>query len=157
MRARRSPSSRRSQSFAGQLAGNATDVKGQHAVAAAPGAQGVVKVVTSMSAVSCEEWDGLGPENSFYISHDWLAWVARDRGAEVQYLLFRDGGRLLGALPLYDVERETNDMYLPGALHDGRWPGRYLVAGTRRAYINGLLTRRDYRWVGRSKGDRPTE
>jgi hypothetical protein len=143
MRARRSPSSRRSQSFAGQLAGNATDVKGQH--------------VTSMSAVSCEEWDGLGPENSFYISHDWLAWVARDRGAEVQYLLFRDGGRLFGALPLYDVERETNDMYLPGALHDGRWPGRYLVAGTRRAYINGLLTRRDYRWVGRSKGDRPTE
>lgn len=97
---------------------------------------------TSLGAVGASEWnDTLGPR-SFYLTHQWLA--AQDTGQPVDpvYLLARADRCLVGALPTYVVHRETNEFYEPRQCADGRWSGRYLLAGARRAYTNDVLVDR---------------
>jgi predicted N-acyltransferase len=93
----------------------------------------------SLCDVAAEEWDALAADRSFYLCHSWLS--TQDAGGPVDavYLLARSCGRLVGALPVYEVRNETNPFYLPQRCADGRWQGHYLLAGARRAYTNGLL------------------
>jgi uncharacterized protein len=95
--------------------------------------------VSSISAVDPAEWDVLAGPHGYYLSHQWIRFVEADPSARTDYLLVRQDGRLVAALPVYDVAAEQNDFYRPGNLADGRWRDRYLIAGARRAYANGLL------------------
>jgi predicted N-acyltransferase len=94
---------------------------------------------SSVSAVDPAEWDVLAGPYGYYLSHQWIRFVEADPSARAEYLLVRQDGRLVAALPVYDVAAEQNDFYRPGNLADGRWRGHYLIAGARRAYANGLL------------------
>lgn len=98
-----------------------------------------VNWVESLADVPAAEWDALVSDRSFYLSHAWLG--AQDAGQAVgrRYVLARSDGRLVGVLPSYLVEQETNDFYRPECCADGRWQGRYVIAGARRAYTNDLL------------------
>lgn len=102
-----------------------------------------ISCATTLSAVGTGEWNALTSGNSFYLTHQWLA--AQDLGQSVapQYFLARRQGRLVGALPTYVVEREGHEAYQPGRLVDGRWTGRYVIAGGRRAYANDVLVAAD--------------
>lgn len=97
----------------------------------------------SLGGVPQARWNDLVGTRSFYLSHQWLA--AQDAGQPVapRYLIARSGGELVGALPTYLVQHETNEFYEPARCADGRWTGRYLLAGTRRAYTNDVLVRPD--------------
>jgi predicted N-acyltransferase len=98
-----------------------------------------VTAARSLTDVPEGEWDALVGDRSFYLTHAWLR--AQDTGQPVSatYLLASSGGgQLMGVLPIYRVERETNAFYQPERCADGRWRGRYLIAGTRRAYANGV-------------------
>jgi uncharacterized protein len=98
-----------------------------------------VTEVASLEEVERTRWDAVVGNRSFYLSHDWL--TAQDRGQPVnaRYMLATLAGRLVGVLPSYVVDRETNDSYRTDRLLGGRWPGRYVIAGARRAYTNDLL------------------
>jgi predicted N-acyltransferase len=93
----------------------------------------------SLRDVPAEEWDDLAASRSFYLCHSWLSAQDSNQPVDARYLLARSGGRLAGALPVYRVRKETNPFYLPHTCADGRWQGRYLLAGARRAYTNSLL------------------
>ena len=97
----------------------------------------------TLDAVAPAAWNELVGDGSFYLSHQWLA--AQDAGQPVDpvYLTARLDGRLVGALPTYLVHRETNEFYAPDRCADGRWTGRYLIAGARRAYTNDVLVAAD--------------
>lgn len=119
------------------------------AAPAAPGSHGerrvklTVHTASSLAAIHSAEWDAMARSHSFYLSYAWLRMGESDRSADVSYLLARDAGRLVAALPLYRVHAERNSFYQPAKLLDGRWDGRYLIAGSRRAYTNGILTHPD--------------
>jgi predicted N-acyltransferase len=97
----------------------------------------------SLTEVDSADWNGLVGERSFYLTHQWLA--AQDAGQPVsaRYHLALGQGKPLGALPTYLVEQESHDGYRPDGRADGRWQGRYLLAGSRRAYANDLLVASD--------------
>ncbi|MFL6127728.1 MAG: GNAT family N-acetyltransferase [Mycobacteriales bacterium] len=99
--------------------------------------------VSALAEVPAADWNALVAGRSFYLGWDWLR--AQDRGQRVgaRYLLVHRAGRLAGALPTYLVEHETNDFYRPDRCVDGRWRGRYLLAGARRGYANDLLVHPD--------------
>jgi len=99
-----------------------------------------VRAAASLGEVDPTRWDRLAAPAGFYLSHPWLQSVEGDASARAEYLLAVEGDALLGALPVYDVETEHNDFYRPASLVDGRWRGRYLLAGARRGYANGVLT-----------------
>ncbi len=105
----------------------------------------------SLREVAADEWDALAADRSFYLCHSWLS--AQDAGQPVDavYLLARSAGRLVGALPIYRVRNETNAYYRPEQCADGRWQGRYLLAGARRAYANSLLIAHDLTAAGRAE------
>ena len=103
-----------------------------------------VQMAESLAELPAGDWDRLVAGRSYYLSHEWLRAVEADHSARAKYLLVIDGGgALLAGLPVYQVSEEGNDFYRPEALVDGRWRGRYLLAGTRRAYANDLLVRPD--------------
>ncbi|MFI6013286.1 GNAT family N-acetyltransferase [Streptomyces sp. NPDC051243] len=94
-----------------------------------------VRAVPSLADVAAAEWDTLAVSGGLYTSHAWLGSVEREPGADVEYLLARRGDRLVGALPVYDVDVEYNPFYarsrhldLLGL--DGSWA----LAGARRGY-----------------------
>lgn len=102
------------------------------------------EAVDSLDQVPAIDWDRLAAGRSFYLSHAWLRSLEDDRGARARYLLVWSGSRLAGALPVYRVVRESNPFYDPGRLVDGRWSGEpYVLAGSRRAYVNDLLVDQD--------------
>ena len=100
-----------------------------------------VRSTGSAADVRAADWDALVAGRSWYLTWEWVH--AQDRGQPVgaRYLLAERGGELLGVLPTYLVERETNGFYRPERAVDGRWPGRYVLAGGRRGYANELLVR----------------
>lgn len=108
-----------------------------------------ISCATSLTAVDAAEWNALTAGNSFYLTHQWLA--AQDLGQAVapRYFLARRQGRLAGALPTYIVENEGHEAYQPERIADGRWSGRYVIAGGRRAYANDTLVAGDLPAVDR--------
>jgi hypothetical protein len=99
----------------------------------------VVRTVRSLEEIGAAEWDTAADPGGFYLSHEWLRLVAADPSATAEYLLGYDGDRLAAVLPLYDVHIENLGLYRPSGLADGRWRGRYLLAGSRRGFLNGFL------------------
>lgn len=97
-----------------------------------------VQAVRSLEQVAAAEWDAVAGSCGFYLSRDWLRLVEADTSAEAEYLLGYDGEQLAAALPLYDVHAESLGLYRPGRLADGRWTGHYLLAGSRRGFVNGF-------------------
>ncbi len=99
-----------------------------------------VRHLASLSSISEEEWDALAlAANNFYMSYHWLKLVESDTAAEPLYILIYNVKQLVGALPTYVVSQEFNLEYEPERLVDGRWRGSFLLAGSRRAYLNDLL------------------
>jgi uncharacterized protein len=99
----------------------------------------VVRTARSLEEAGAAEWDAAAGPGGFYLSHEWLRLVAADPSATAEYLLGYDGDRLIAVLPLYDVHTENLGLYRPSGLADNRWQGRYLLAGSRRGFINGFL------------------
>jgi uncharacterized protein len=98
-----------------------------------------IQVEGSLDAVPPADWDELAAESGYYLSHQWLRSIEADPSARAEYVLVRRQAKLVAASPLYDVKAENNDFYQPARLVDGRWTGKYIIAGARRAYANGLL------------------
>ncbi|MBB5792924.1 GNAT family N-acetyltransferase [Streptomyces caelestis] len=98
-----------------------------------------LETVTTLEKVTAEEWDALAEPEGFYMSHGWLRSVERESGASVTYLLVYAGDRLVGGLPLYEVEREHNKFYaLRPRLELMGAGGDWGVAGSHRGYSCGI-------------------
>jgi uncharacterized protein len=98
-----------------------------------------LRAVRSLDEIDASDWAAVARASGFYLSHEWLRLVEADASATAEYLLGYDGGRLVAALPLYEVHTESLGLYRPTRLADGRWRGRYLLAGSRRGFVNGFL------------------
>src|SRR5579885_241347 len=99
---------------------------------------------STLQDIAREAWEPLArAADNFYLSYDWLRLVERDREDDARYMLLYKNEQLIAALPTYLVQRELNPDYEPARLIDGRWQGRYLIAGSRRAYLNDLLLHPD--------------
>jgi uncharacterized protein len=98
-----------------------------------------VECVDSLDQVPPARWNALPGAGSFYLSHRWLRFVENEGTARTRYLLASADGRLASALPTYAVAVETNHNYSLPAISGGRLADRYLIAGTRRAYVNDLM------------------
>ncbi|MGW3173938.1 peptidogalycan biosysnthesis protein [Streptomyces sp. NPDC001153] len=89
----------------------------------------------SLTDVAAAEWDALAAIGGLYASHAWLDSVEREPGAGVEYLLARRRDRLVGALPVYDVEVEHNPFYARQRHLDLLgMGGSWTLAGARRGY-----------------------
>jgi uncharacterized protein len=102
-----------------------------------------VATVSSINEVRAEAWDALAGPDDFYQSRDWLAVVEQDNTARPQYLLASSAGRLVGALPVYEVKHEITQAYEPEKLRSllGA-PGDHLLAGARRCYRSEIMVAR---------------
>ncbi|GAA0286150.1 hypothetical protein GCM10010302_25540 [Streptomyces polychromogenes] len=69
----------------------------------------------------------------------WPAAQQHDPTALVRYALVHDEGRLVAAAPLYVVDTEPNDLYRVHEVVPGQEPGRVVLAGSRRGYVNAPL------------------
>lgn len=98
-----------------------------------------IETAETLREVPRSAWDSLSGTDSLYLSHGWLSHVEQEEGADTGYLLASGPDGLLGALPTYAVETETNEDYWHAAALGGAGHGCYLVAGTRRAYVNNFL------------------
>lgn len=99
-----------------------------------------VQSVSTVDMVDATRWNELSGAASIYLAHAWLRHVERTSGVECAYLLVRDaGGTLLGALPTYWTDEESNSNYRADLILDGRLSGRHLLAGSCRGYDNDLL------------------
>lgn len=94
-----------------------------------------VTTVDALSARPEDAWDEVSG-GSLYACYRWLAFQARDTSAQCRYVIADRGTQLVAALPLFRVIDEDNEFYDPRLLVDGRWQGRYLIAGSRRGYLN---------------------
>lgn len=113
-----------------------------------------VDVVTSIHDVPAETWNALAGVDDFYLSREWLAVVERDTTARPRYLLASSAGRLVGTLPVYQVEHEGSSFYQPERLRALLGvAGDYLVAGTRRCYRGDVPVAR---WLPAADQDRVT-
>lgn len=97
------------------------------------------KLIGSLSDIDPKTWNAWVGDQSYYLSHEWLLMQESDTEARSQYLIASHEGRPVGGLPLYVPLNEKHPSYRPESLADGRWSGRYLLAGARRGHANGLL------------------
>lgn len=87
-----------------------------------------------------ESWNSLSGAKSLYLCYDWLCYAERGRDSEPNYLVVSSAqNEILGALPIYSISKENNVNYRTDHVLEGRLAGRYLLAGTRRGYVNDLL------------------
>jgi hypothetical protein len=101
-----------------------------------------VERVAALRHIRRSNWDALCGAGAFYLCHDWLSYVEREAGVDAGYLIatYADQpGGLAGAMPIYTSVGETYGNYETTGLLDGRVPGRFVIAGTCRAYLNDLL------------------
>jgi hypothetical protein len=99
-----------------------------------------VHYASTMDMVDADRWNELSGSASLYLSHGWLRHVERITSADRTYLLVCDAaGTILGALPTYLVDKESNNSYRTDLILDGRLSGRHLLAGSCRAYHNDVL------------------
>ncbi|MEU9851934.1 GNAT family N-acetyltransferase [Streptomyces sp. NPDC047974] len=98
------------------------------------------ETAATLDQVPAQAWDALAEPEGFYMSHGWLRSVERESGASVSYLLAYDADRLVGGLPLYEIEREHNVFYsLEPRLKQMGASGDWGVAGAHRGYSSGIL------------------
>ncbi|MGE5292255.1 MAG: GNAT family N-acetyltransferase [Micromonosporaceae bacterium] len=99
-----------------------------------------IGTVASIHEVRAGEWNALAGADDFYQSHEWLAAVERDSTAKSRYVLASLAGRLVGALPIYQVGFEGNPSYQAERLQAllGR-KGSYLIVGARRCYRSNVM------------------
>jgi len=99
-----------------------------------------VHVLGSIYEVPAETWNALVGAADFYQSHEWLAVLERDNTARAQYLLAWLDGRLMGALPVYEIGYEGSAAYQPDRFRGLlRVAGDYLYVGARRCYHSEFL------------------
>ncbi|MBW5481338.1 GNAT family N-acetyltransferase [Streptomyces bambusae] len=99
----------------------------------------ILTLVPDIMDVPADRWDALSAQAGFYLSHRWLSAQQHDPTARVRYALVHDEGRLIAAAPLYVVDTEPNDLYRVHEIVPGRAPGRTVLAGARRGYLNAPL------------------
>lgn len=99
-----------------------------------------VTTADAIADVPAGDWDAL-TEDSLYTCHRWLTFVEQDTTAVHRYVTVEGDGRLMAALPLYEVLTEENAFYDPKRLVDGRWQGGHLIAGARRGFVTSLPVR----------------
>jgi uncharacterized protein len=103
-----------------------------------------VQALTSIHDVSAAAWNALLGPDDFYQSHEWLAVLERDNTATPRYLMASLADRLVGVLPVYQIEHEAASAYSPARLRQLlRIQGSYLVAGARRCYRSEVTVARD--------------
>jgi predicted N-acyltransferase len=114
-----------------------------------------VRWVDTLSDVDAMRWDEVAAGLGLYYSHRWLLAMEGDPGVRTRYVLVERGGRLLAALPVYEVADEGSEFYLP-ARHHGQLTGGgdWLLAGTRRAYQSGIAVCPDLDRDQRDRGTR---
>jgi hypothetical protein len=101
-----------------------------------------VSWIESLAGVPQQEWNRLAAHGGFYLSHAWLSIQEDDPDSQRHYAVARMGGRLVGALSMDIVEKESNDFYTPSAvLPDGcAGPDRSLmVLGGHGGYRSGFV------------------
>ncbi|MEU7855530.1 GNAT family N-acetyltransferase [Nonomuraea sp. NPDC049141] len=105
-----------------------------------------ISVMEGLDEVGQPDWDRLVARDDFYLSYRWLRTLEGDPFASVRYVLARDEGSLVGALPVYDIRVEGSSFYAPRrhrqALTRG---GHWLLAGGRRGHHSGILLSGDER------------
>ena len=105
-------------------------------------------VERSIEAFDADSWARIARGGSFYGSHPYLRFSERCHQDETWYVSCRSEGRLVAALPAYDLPDGDGDAYdyrdqfgkLPcfGRLDPSCWyPG--MLAGTRSGYVTDLL------------------
>ncbi|MDF5756209.1 hypothetical protein [Spongiactinospora sp. TRM90649] len=101
-----------------------------------------VKVALAIGGIPARDWDALATGASFYLSHDWLAYMEQNRSVRVRYVLAHDDGGLVAAAPVYSVPGERSPLYALSALglteHDS---DTICLAGSRRCHHNAPLLR----------------
>ncbi|MGD0555393.1 MAG: GNAT family N-acetyltransferase [Streptosporangiaceae bacterium] len=87
------------------------------------------------------EWDRLVADEGFYLSHDWLRFVAAEPNEDSRYLLARDDdGVLIGGLVLTQIRDAKTARYRPQHFDELLGTGDdILVAGATRGYRSSLL------------------
>lgn len=101
------------------------------------------QVVDAISAVDREEWNRLATNAGFYSSHEWLSTVEAETEGQCRYVMLREQGRLLAAMPVYLVDSQTNSFYRPSTHFDllrppQQWESTCL-AGSNRGYRNAFV------------------
>ncbi|TYK52394.1 GNAT family N-acetyltransferase [Actinomadura decatromicini] len=105
-----------------------------------------VRVVGGIGEVEAECWNALAGADDFYMSHEWLASIERDRVARVRYVLALAGDRLIGALPIYRLLYEGGTFYQNQRFRTLLGiEGDHLVAGSRLCNRGGVLLADDLR------------
>lgn len=99
-----------------------------------------VTTADAIADVPAGDWDALTGD-SLYTCHRWLTFVEQDSTAVPRYVTVEGDGRLVAALPLYEVLTEENAFYDPERLVDGRWQGGHLIAGARRGFATTFPVR----------------
>ncbi|MBT2365578.1 GNAT family N-acetyltransferase [Streptomyces sp. ISL-10] len=105
-----------------------------------------IETVHTLEKVDPAAWDTLAEPEGFYMSHGWLSSVEYESGVTLCYLLAYRGDRLVGGLPVYDVERENQVHYSRGPRLEqlGADPaGTWTIAGSHRGYSSGILRAAD--------------
>ena len=107
---------------------------------ASPSAPFRLHEVGAITDLPGSEWDRLAGPSGFYVSHAWLRLLEEQPLVAARYITVFADERLVGALPVYRVEREPNPWYRPERYRDLLGvDGEYLLAGSRSAYRNTLL------------------
>lgn len=98
-----------------------------------------IAILDGVGAVGAGEWDALQTGGSPFLAHAFLDTLERcgaaspAAGWEARHLCARDGGRVVGVLPVY-VKRDSFGEFI----HDWSWAGAFRQAGIR--YYPKLFT-----------------
>lgn len=125
---------------------------GPGAEAAASVGEVETQVVESLRDLEATEWDELTIPGDLFGSYAWLRHLDLATGRTHRAVVARVGGRLVGAIPIWEGEREPGGLFsLPGFFPDlpGEWMDRpFAWLGTRRSVRNGLTCVGDRRRAG---------
>jgi hypothetical protein len=96
--------------------------------------------VESIRYVGLRQWNMVAAPSGLYSSGSWMLTQEGDRTALVRYLLVEDqSGELLAALPIYQVDRETNERYDQVRQDMVSGAESFRVLGSRRGYRSSVL------------------
>lgn len=101
------------------------------------------EIADSVNEIGENHW-GMLSGNNFYSSYQWLRLCERDPSAQLRYLLALENGLARAAIPIHNVERETNPSYQWTSIlaNAGVCPpaGASYLLGTRRGYQSHFLS-----------------